>query len=135
MYSMSQERAMMIDNIMLQALKQSENGDAYPTVKLPGGSSENLHNNISIGKILESNGYGRVIGGTTFIISVDGFDFIKWGGFTRMLKEEEIEEERKEIQHKLNKKYLRAAKREPIFRWLAAIFGSTSLIQLLMQLF
>lgn len=134
MYSMSEERAMMIDNIMLEALKQSENGD-YPTVKLPGGSSKNLHNNISIGKILESKGYGRVMGGTTFIISVDGFDFIKWGGFTRMLKEEEIEEERKEIQHKLNKKNLRAAKREPVFRWLTVIFGSTSLIQLFMQLF
>lgn len=133
MHSMSPQRAMIIDNIMLQALKQKED-KGYPTVELQGGSTQILTENVAIGKILESKGCGKVVNGTSCYITPDGLDFIKCGGFTQILKDETTEEERKERQDKLTKKHLAAAKREPLFRWAAIVFGSISLIQFLMQI-
>lgn len=132
---MSIERAFTLDNILSEALSKKEKGN-FPSVTLPGGSPSNLRENLSLGKVLSTYGYGDCkANGTSFYITEDGLDFIRCGGFTQRLKDEAAEEERKETQYKLNKKNLKAAKREPLFRWLAIIFGLANVIQLFMQLF
>ena len=127
MLTMSLDRAKLIDYRLTKAKINFEK-KGYASASFPSNSTMELVENKEIDKILRQKEYGYVMDDGTYVIHPSGIDFLKCGGFTRMIKEEIEDEKDKE-------RIRKRAKREPFFRWLSIILFLTELFQFFLKLF
>lgn len=124
MEEMTIERARLIDE-RLKMAKQNYETKKVPSVQIPIKDSMDMLESKEINAILKEKNCGYITSDNYYVITPAGIDFLNCGGFTRMIQEQIDQDKYKEEQ-------MKAAKREPWFRWLTILFAALNLLQLLL---
>lgn len=127
MEEMSLDRAKLIDERLTKAKRNYEE-KGCASAKFPIKGQMDLIENLEIDKILKNKGYGYVLDGDIFCIYPAGIDFLKCGGFTRLIREQ-IEA------GKHTKRMMDRAKMEPYYRWATWLLGGGWLLKLISSFF
>ena len=119
---MTLERAKLIDE-RLRMAKENYETKNIPSVQIPIKDNMDVMESKEINAILKEKNCGYITCNNCYVITPAGIDFLKRGGFTRMILEQIN-------QGKYQEEQMKAAKREPWFRWLTILFAALNLLQL-----